>query len=219
MASPLTNSALNYFPAELSYDELRAAAADCKGCDLYKLGTQTIFGEGPLGTPVMMVGEQPGDEEDKQGHPFVGPAGRLLDKALVDAGIDRSSVYMTNAVKHFKWKPAGKRRLHQKPNASEIGACKPWLWSEIEVVTPRIIVCLGATAAQALMGNEFRVTKMRGQWYEFEDGQKIIATIHPSAILRTPDIDRETEYRRFVADLVIVARAMGGAAKTAGKNG
>jgi uracil-DNA glycosylase len=139
MGTLVQNSALNYFPAHLDYDSLREAAEHCKGCDLYRLGTQTVFGEGPVSTPVMMVGEQPGDEEDKQGHPFVGPAGRLLDKALADAGIDRSGVYMTNAVKHFKWKPAGKRRLHQKPNAGEIGACKPWLWSEIEVIRPDII--------------------------------------------------------------------------------
>nr|AUN37249.1 uracil-DNA glycosylase putative family 6 [uncultured bacterium] len=201
-------SALNYLPSEIDYPKLREAVDRCKGCDLYKMATQAVFGEGPVATQVMMVGEQPGDEEDKQGHPFIGPAGRLLDRALEEAGIDRSEVYMTNAVKHFKWKPAGKRRLHQKPNASEITACKPWLWSEIDVVRPKIIACLGATAAQALMGNDFRVTKMRGQWFEFEDGQKIIATIHPSAILRTPDIDREAEYRHFVSDLAIIARAM-----------
>jgi uracil-DNA glycosylase family protein len=208
MGTIVKNSALNYFPAEINYPSLREAAHTCRGCDLYKLGTQTVFGEGPTSTPVMMVGEQPGDEEDKQGHPFVGPAGRLLDRALDDAGIDRRGVYMTNAVKHFKWKPAGKRRLHQKPNAGEIAACKPWLWSEIEVVRPEIIVCLGATAAQALMGNDFRVTKMRGQWFDFEDGRKLIATIHPSAILRAPDENREGEYKQLVADLVTVARAM-----------
>jgi len=206
MGNLVENSALNYFPAEIYYHALRDAAAGCKGCELYKLGTQTVFGEGPTSTPVMMVGEQPGDEEDKQGHVFVGPAGRLLNRALEDAGIDRKSVYMTNAVKHFKWKPAGKRRLHQKPSASEVGACKPWLWSEIEVVQPRAIVCLGATAAQALMGNDFRVTKSRGQWFDFQNSRKLIATVHPSSILRAPDEDREAAYRDFVADLTIVAR-------------
>ncbi|MBV9243054.1 MAG: UdgX family uracil-DNA binding protein, partial [Acidobacteria bacterium] len=161
MGSLVQNSALNYFPSDINYADLKDAAAGCRGCDLYKIATQTVFGEGPVSTPVMMVGEQPGDEEDKQAHVFVGPAGRLLDRALGDAGIDRTSVYLTNVVKHFKWRPAGKRRLHQKPNAGEIGACKPWLWAEIEVIRPEIVVALGATAAQTLMGNGFRVTKQR----------------------------------------------------------
>jgi len=201
------HSALEFFPQKISYPELRDASLSCRGCELYKLGTQTVFGEGPLHARVMMIGEQPGDEEDKQGHPFVGPAGKLLDKALVEAGIDRQTVYMTNAVKHFKWKPAGKRRLHQKPNASEVAACKPWLYGELEVIHPEIIVCLGATAAQSMLGPAFRVTKSRGEWLEFEDGQRIIATIHPSAVLRAGDT-REEEYRHFVADLTVVARAI-----------
>jgi len=213
MENLVQNSALNYFPAEITYPDLVDAAADCRGCELYKLGTQTVFGEGSTSTPIMMVGEQPGDEEDKQGHVFVGPAGRLLNRALEEAGIDRKSIYLTNAVKHFKWKPAGKRRLHQKPSAGEVGACKPWLWSEIEVVQPNIIVCLGATAAQALMGNDFRVTKLRGQWFDFQDSRRIIATIHPSAVLRAPDDERENEYRGFVADLAIVARTIGGSTR------
>jgi DNA polymerase len=155
----------------------------------------------------MMVGEQPGNEEDLQGRPFVGPAGHLLDKALVEAGIDRKTVYMTNAVKHFKWKPVGKRRLHQKPAAFEVAACKPWLNAEIELIHPEIIVCLGATAAQSMLGNSFRVTKSRGKWFEY-NGTRLIATIHPSAVLRAPDDEREQEYRHFVADLTIVARAV-----------
>jgi uracil-DNA glycosylase len=201
-------SALNYFPERFDYRSLKAAAENCKGCDLYKNATQTVFGEGKKGAEIMLVGEVPGDEEDKQGHPFVGPAGRLLDKALVEAGIDRDRTYVTNAVKHFKWKPVGKRRLHQKPNAHEIDACRPWLAAEIEGLMPKIIVCLGATAAQTLLGNDFRVTKMRGQWFEYGEDTKIIATIHPSAILRTPDINREEEYRNFVADLAEVANAV-----------
>lgn len=208
MDSLKERSALDYFPAELDYRSLKAAAASCQGCDIYKNATQTVFGEGKKGSEVMLVGEVPGDEEDLQGHPFVGPAGRLLDKALIEAGIDRDRTYVTNAVKHFKWKPVGKRRLHQKPNAQEINACRPWLAAEIEGLKPKIIVCLGATAAQTLLGNDFRVTKMRGQWLEYEDGQKIIATIHPSAILRTPDDLRDQAYRDFVADLITIAQAM-----------
>jgi uracil-DNA glycosylase len=202
-------SALDYFPEDLDYVSLKTAAEICKGCDIYKNATQTVFGEGKKGAEIMLVGEVPGDEEDKQGHPFVGPAGRLLDRALVEAGIDREGTYVTNAVKHFKWKPVGKRRLHQKPNAQEIDACRPWLAAEIEGLNPKIIVCLGATAAQTLLGKDFRVTKMRGQWFEYETGQRIIATIHPSAILRTPEIDRDNEYEHFVADLKIVSRALG----------
>ncbi|MBV9242845.1 MAG: UdgX family uracil-DNA binding protein [Acidobacteria bacterium] len=207
MPSSPVPSALEFFPPRINYERLAEASLTCQGCELYKLGTQTVFGEGPRDARVMMVGEQPGNEEDLQGHPFVGPAGRMLDKALVDARIDRSTVYLTNAVKHFKWKPAGKRRLHQKPSTSEVNACKPWLQGEIEVIHPEIIVCLGATAAQSLLGNKFRVTKSRGEWFD-HDGSRIIATIHPSAILRAPGEGRELEYRRFVADLAIVARAV-----------
>ena len=204
MADP--SSAFDYLPEDLSYLSLVRAAEGCRGCDLYKNATQTVFGEGDLASGVVFVGEQPGDEEDLQGHPFVGPAGRLLDKAFNEAGIDRSRIYVTNAVKHFKWKPRGKRRLHEKPKASEIAACDPWLRAELILTQPRILVCLGATAAQSLFGRDFRVTKMRGQWLESEIGARALATIHPSAILRTPADLREAEYRDFVADLSIVAR-------------
>ena len=202
-------SALDYFPDDLDYEHLRIASMQCRGCDLYKLGTQTVFGEGPKRPQVMMIGEQPGDEEDKEGHPFVGPAGRLLTKALGDANIDREQMYLTNAVKHFKWKPAGKRRIHQKPNAGEINACRPWLAAEIEVLAPKMIVCLGATAAQTLLGSSFKVTQMRGKWMEYEDGQKLIATVHPSSILRAFDSDaRKEQYAAFVSDLQTVAIGM-----------
>ena len=206
MAEP--TSAFDYLPEDLSYASLIRAAEGCRGCDLYKNATQTVFGEGDLASGVVFVGEQPGDEEDLQGHPFVGPAGRLLDKALKEAGIDRDHIYVTNAVKHFKWKPQGKRRLHEKPKASEIAACDPWLRAELILTQPRILVCLGATAAQSLFGRDFRVTKMRGQWLESEIGARALATIHPSAVLRTPSDLREAEYRHFVADLSIVAREM-----------
>ena len=197
---------LAYFPDEITLDSLRGASQVCKGCDIYKNATQTVFGEGPKHAKIMLVGEQPGDEEDKQGHPFIGPAGRLLDQALDEAGIDRQRVYTTNAVKHFKWKPAGKRRLHQKPSAREVDACKPWLLGEIETVQPDIIVCLGATAAQSLLGKDFRVTKSRGQWMEFKN-RRIIATVHPSSILRAPDSASKAEqFQAFVEDLRIVAR-------------
>ncbi|HEV8593058.1 MAG TPA: UdgX family uracil-DNA binding protein [Pyrinomonadaceae bacterium] len=202
-------SALDYFPAKIDLPALQHAAATCKGCDIYKLGGPTVFGEGPATAELMLVGEVPGDEEDRLGHPFVGPAGRLLNEALEEVGIDREQVYVTNVVKHFKWKPSprgGKRRLHERPKASEIIACSPWLAAEIEVVRPRILVCLGATAAQALLGKDFRVTKMRGQWVASVLAEKVMATIHPSAILRTPDSDqREIQYRSFVADLMVVA--------------
>src|SRR5205823_12277179 len=165
---------------------LRQAAADCRACPLYQRGTQTVFGAGAAHAEVMFVGEQPGDEEDKRGQPFVGPAGRLLDRALEEAGIDRRHIYVTNAVKHFKWEPRGKRRIHQKPNAREIAACRPWLDSEIEVVQPRVIVCLGATAAQALLGRAFKVTQRRGEAIPL-DGRTCVATVHPSSILRAPD--------------------------------
>ena len=192
---------------------LKSAAKGCEGCDLYRIGTQTVFGDGPASAEVMFVGEQPGDEEDLAGLPFVGPAGRLFNKALGDAGIDRESTYVTNAVKHFKWIPRGKRRLHQKPRASEVDACLPWLGAEIDVIKPRILVFLGATAAQALLGKDFRVTKMRGQWLESEIAEKVIATIHPSAILRTPDPSmREEQYRSFVGDLVTIGHEMHNAA-------
>lgn len=201
------NSAFNYMPDDFSYDTLRASAEDCRGCDLYKNATQTVFGEGELAPKIIFVGEQPGDEEDIKGHPFIGPAGRLFDKALIDAGIDRSTTYVTNTVKHFKWKERGKRRIHERPRASEINACLPWLWAEIEVLQPKVLVCLGATAAQGLLGNDFRVTKMRGIWLRTNFVEDVIATVHPSSILRAPDpADRESEYRAFVADLALVTQ-------------
>ncbi len=185
---------------------VRAVAAGCKACDLYKRGTQTVFGEGPQRSVIMLVGEQPGDAEDLAGHPFVGPAGRLLDRALEEAGIDRRRVYVTNVVKHFKWEPRGKRRIHAKPNAGEIGACRPWLETEIALVKPRVLVCLGATAAQALLGKTFKVSKQRGTIVASSLAPIVTATIHPSSILRAPDEDgRREEMRRFVEDLKKVA--------------
>src|SRR6478735_5543343 len=173
-------------PSELSWHDLRRRAATCQACPLYKLGTQTVFGEGLTSARVVLVGEQPGDQEDKTGHPFVGPAGRLLDEALAAAGIDRAAFYVTNAVKHFKWKSAGKRRIHQKPSAPEIAACKPWLEAELALLKPAIIVALGATAAQALMGPAFRVTRDRGHPFQVPWAQVFFATVHPSSILRGP---------------------------------
>jgi DNA polymerase len=194
-------------PERLSLPKVREAAADCKACDLYKRGTQTVFGEGPRRADIMMVGEQPGDAEDLAGHPFVGPAGRLLDRALEEAGIDRARVYVTNVVKHFKWEPRGKRRIHAKPNAAEISACRPWLETEIALVKPRVLVCLGATAAQALLGKSFKVSKQRGQLVESSLAPAVTATVHPSSILRAPaDEARHEEMRTFVADLKKVAR-------------
>lgn len=185
---------------------LREAAADCRACDLYERGTQTVFGEGPSKARVMMVGEQPGDTEDVAGHPFVGPAGTLLDRALEQAGIDRSLVYVTNVVKHFKWEPRGKRRIHAKPNTAEIAACRPWLDTEIALVKPHVLVCLGATAAQALLGRTFRVTAQRGRFVPSGLAPRVMATVHPSSILRAPDDEtRHAEMTRFVADLKRVA--------------
>lgn len=181
---------------------LQKAAKDCQACDLWKRGTQTVFGEGEAGAKVIFVGEQPGDREDLEGKPFVGPAGGLLDKALVEAGIDRKKVYVTNAVKHFKWEPRGKRRIHKKPNAAEIAACRPWLDAEIAALRPKVVVCLGATAGQALLGRDFRVTQHRGEFVESPLAPFVMATVHPSSILRAPDDEtRHLEMRRFVADL------------------
>ena len=188
---------------------VREAAKDCQACDLYKLGTQTVFGEGAKRAELMLVGEQPGDQEDLAGHPFVGPAGKLLDKALAEAGIDRTKVYVTNVVKHFKWEPRGKRRIHKKPNASEISACRPWLDTEIQLVKPRAIVCLGATAAQALLGKQFKVTAQRGTFIASALAPLVMATVHPSSILRERDGEaRHREQARFVDDLRNVARAL-----------
>jgi uracil-DNA glycosylase len=206
MAQRPTRVSAAPIPDKLTLPALRTAAAGCKACDLWKLGTQTVFGEGSVTARVMMVGEQPGDKEDLQGRPFVGPAGGILDKALAAAGIDRNDVYVTNIVKHFKWEPRGKRRLHKKPNALEINACRPWLEAEIKVVKPEVVVLLGATAAQGIMGNQFRVTKQRGQWVQSNIAPLVLATVHPSSILRAPDDDsRHEEMRKFVADLKKVA--------------
>ena len=196
-------------PDKLTLPALRTAAAGCKACDLWKLGTQTVFGEGSENARVMMIGEQPGDKEDIQGRPFVGPAGAVLDKALAAAGIDRKDVYVTNIVKHFKWESRGKRRLHKKPNALEISACRPWLDAEINVIKPQVVVLLGATAAQDILGRTFRVTQHRGEWLSSEIAPNVMATVHPSSILRAPDDDsRHEEMRKFVADLKKVAERL-----------
>jgi uracil-DNA glycosylase len=188
---------------------LAREAKDCRNCDLWKRGTQTVFGEGQAHARVFFIGEQPGDKEDLEGRPFVGPAGNLLDTALEQAGIDRNEVYVTNAVKHFKWEPRGKRRIHKKPNAAEVAACRPWLDGELAAVQPEVMVCLGATAAQAIMGRAFRVTKQRGEFLQSPEGYTIVATVHPSSILRAPDEDaRHEEMRLFVDDLRKVAHRM-----------
>ena len=189
-----------------SLAQLRVQAAHCTRCPLYENATQTVFGAGSRRARVMMVGEQPGDQEDRQGRPFVGPAGHVFDRALAAAGIDRRDVYVTNAVKHFKWAPRGKRRLHVKPNAREIAACRPWLDGELAAVRPELLVCLGAVAAQALLGRSFRVTKQRGQLLQSELAPHVLATVHPSSILRAPDADaRRRAFDDFVADLARVA--------------
>ena len=196
-------------PDRPTLPKLREAAADCKACDLWKTGTQTVFGEGAAGSAVVFVGEQPGDQEDLQGKPFVGPAGRVLDEAMVEAGIDRAKAYVTNAVKHFKWEPRGKRRIHQKPNAAEMAACRPWLEAELAVVEPNVLVALGATAAQSLLGRQFRVTKQRGIPIESELAPYVLATVHPSSILRAPDEEaRRQAYADFVSDLREVAKLL-----------
>jgi DNA polymerase len=186
-------------------DALRAAAETCRRCPLWARATQTVFGEGPDRARVLLVGEQPGDEEDLSGRPFVGPAGRLLDRVMAEAGIDRSQAYVTNAVKHFKWEPRGKRRIHQKPNDREVAACHVWLEGELGRIQPEILVCLGATAGQALLGKQFRVTRDRGRWLDSDLAPHVMATIHPSAILRADDDVRDHERRRMVDDLRLVA--------------
>jgi DNA polymerase len=207
MAKKAQSTSAELIPARPTLNALREAAKGCKACDLWLRGTQTVFGEGAAHATVMFVGEQPGDKEDLEGKPFVGPAGALLDKALLEAGIDRRLTYVTNAVKHFKWEPRGKRRIHKKPNAVEITACRAWLDAEIAVVKPKVIVCLGATAAQALLGRGFRVTQQRGQAMPFGDGRQILATVHPSSILRAPDEEaRHREMQLFVADLRAVGK-------------
>lgn len=207
---PATTAA-EFLPNKLTLPSLRDAATGCRGCDLYLRGTQTVFGEGAVGARVMLVGEQPGDKEDLEGKPFVGPAGKLLDRALEDAGIDRKQVYVTNAVKHFKWEERGKRRIHKKPNTREIAACRPWFDAEMKVVKPEIVVCLGASAAQSLLGNTFKVTQRRGEFIAGDTLAKpidaeVTATVHPSSILRAQDNDsRHREYELLVQDLMGVA--------------
>jgi uracil-DNA glycosylase len=196
-------------PDNPTLENVAGAAAGCKACDLYTRGTQTVFGEGPQRATLMLVGEQPGDAEDLAGHPFVGPAGKLLDRALEQAGIDRKTVYVTNVVKHFKWEPRGKRRIHAKPNAAEISACRPWLETEIALIKPHALACLGATAAQALLGKAFKVSKQRGEFVDSSLARLVMATVHPSSILRARDDEtRRQEMERFVADLKKLASAL-----------
>jgi uracil-DNA glycosylase family protein len=202
-------SATALLPKRLSLKGLRKASAGCRACQLWRGGTQTVFGEGRARARVMLVGEQPGDREDLEGHPFVGPAGKVLDRALEEAGVDRADTYVTNVVKHFKWKPRGKRRLHQKPNAEEIAACRPWLDGELKVVKPEVVVCLGATAAKALLGPSFRVTRDRGTFVEPEFAPLATATVHPSSILRVQgDDERRAARREFTDDLRGVAERL-----------
>jgi uracil-DNA glycosylase family protein len=210
-ASKSTLTAAPLIPLHPTLRALREAAASCKACDLWKTGTQTVFGEGSPRATVMFVGEQPGDREDLTGRPFVGPAGKLLDQALAQVGIDRANVYVTNVVKHFKWVPdeRGKRRIHKKPRYSEINACRPWLDAEIEAVKPQILVCLGATAAQALLGKEFSVSRRRGELVESGLATYVMATVHPSSILRAVDHEsRREQMDAFVTDLRKIARLL-----------
>jgi uracil-DNA glycosylase len=198
-------SAVEFLPERLTLPALREAASACRGCRLWEVGTQTVFGEGAVDAEAMFVGEQPGDQEDRAGKPFVGPAGRVFDEALAEAGIDRGSIYVTNAVKHFKWQARGKRRIHQKPNWTEMTACRPWLEAELEVVKPRVLVLLGATAAQTLLGREFRVTQHRGELLASELAEAVAATVHPSSILRGEPAERDANLAAFVDDLRVVA--------------
>lgn len=203
------SSAREFLPERLSLPALRRAAKDCRGCPLHRNATQTVFGAGPAGARLILVGEQPGNDEDIAGAPFVGPAGRLLDRALEEAGIARDDAYVTNVVKHFKWERRGSRRLHKKPTAREIRACMPWLEQEIAVIRPTVLVCLGATAAQALLGRSFRVTEQRGRLIADERAPYVLATVHPSSILRQPTSEqRRAEQARFVADLAVAAAAL-----------
>src|SRR5689334_17069183 len=208
-AAGMPDSAASLVPSRPSLPKLRAAAARCRACPLWERGTQTVFGVGGASSVAMFVGEQPGDREDREGEPFVGPAGRVFDDALAEAGIDRRAIYVTNAVKHFKWEPRGKRRIHAKPSWSELTACRPWLEAELAVVRPAVLVCLGATAAQSLLGRHFRVTKQRGEWIESNLAERVTATIHPSAILRQRDDEsRHEEMSKFVEDLKLVATVL-----------
>lgn len=202
-------SAADFIPPKPTLSALRQAAKACTGCDLYQRATQTVFGEGASGATIIFVGEQPGDQEDVQGHPFVGPAGRLLDKALVEAGIARNEVYITNAVKHFKWEPQGKRRKHKRPSAGEVAACRPWLASELNAIHPHIVVCLGATAAQAVLGKVVRINEARGQFIKTPWAPATYVTIHPSSIFRHRErAQQEKEYRQFVEDLRQIHRKL-----------
>jgi uracil-DNA glycosylase len=204
-----TETAAPPVPARPTIRKLQEAARDCRACPLWKTGTQTVFGEGSRHARVIFVGEQPGNDEDLAGKPFVGPAGKLLDKALIEAGIQRDEVYVTNVVKHFKWEPRGKRRIHKKPSGREIAACRPWLEAELEVLQPKVLVCLGATAAQALLGKEFRVSQRRGEFVESKLAEHVVATVHPSSILRAPDDEtRHSEMARFIEDLKKVAKVI-----------
>jgi uracil-DNA glycosylase len=204
-------TAAAFVPDNPTLPKLRSAASACRGCELWKSAKQTVFGEGSSHAKVMLIGEQPGDQEDQLGHPFVGPAGRLLDEVLAKAGLARDEIYVTNVVKHFKWEPRGKRRIHKKPRYSEIVACRPWLDWEIKLVRPKAVVCLGATAAQALLGPKFRVTQRRGQWVKSPLAKYVMATVHPSSILRAPDHEtRQAETERFVQDLSNLASVVAG---------
>src|SRR6184192_1229267 len=195
-------------PATNSLAKVAAAAKECTACPLYKKATQTVFGEGPKHATMLLVGEQPGDYEDVAGKPFVGPAGKIMDRALEEAGIDRKEVYVTNAVKHFKWEPRGKRRIHQKPNSREVAACRPWLEAELRLVRPKLLVVLGSTAGQAIFGPSFRVTRERGKVLSSKFAPKVVATVHPSSLLRQPDEEsRHREYKNFVADLRVAITA------------
>jgi DNA polymerase len=197
-------------PDTSSLTQVRAAARSCTACHLYKRATQTVFGEGPKRAHIMLVGEQPGDQEDVAGKPFVGPAGKILDRALAEAGINRDEVYVTNAVKHFKWEPRGKRRIHQKPNSREVAACRPWMEAEMRLVKPKLVVCLGSTAGQAFFGPSFRVTRERGKVLSSKLAPKVLATVHPSSLLRQPDeVSRDREYAHFVVDLREALKAAG----------
>ena len=205
MATSQKTSALPWVPATGDLTTLRDAAGACRGCELYAHATQVVFGEGPPDSKVVMVGEQPGDDEDRKGHPFVGPSGRLLSKAMHEAGLDRDRIYVTNAVKHFKFVERGKRRIHAKPSGIEISACRPWLEAELASIEPELVVCLGATAAQSLMGRDFRITAERGKFFPHRWAKELVATVHPSAILRVPERYDE-EYGLFVRDLQVIAK-------------
>jgi DNA polymerase len=209
VAATRPEGAERYLPDRRSLGRMREAAQSCRGCDLWRDATQAVFGEGPAHADLVLVGEQPGDQEDQQGHPFVGPAGRLLDRGLESAGVDARAVYRTNAVKHFKWEPRGKRRIHKTPSRWEVAACRPWLVAELEALSPRVMVLLGATAAQSFFGPGFRVTRERGRALEGPGEATAVATVHPSSILRARDGDREHEMDLFVADLRAAAALLG----------